>query len=110
MEHTTVGNTKKSKVEQGQKSPQPLEQGAVAHSLMMIETKYSNATALVLALTLLKCMASQMLSPDALYIAMAIAKQQRLHHIDKADWDDTIDKIAIYLHQTSKGNPIAGMF
>jgi hypothetical protein len=110
MESTLVPNTKKLLNNQDQKYPLPLDQDVAVRSLTLIGNEYSKEMAFKLALTLVDCMAREMYSPDALYLAMRRAMSNRPDGILKSDWDAMIAKIAEYLDRNRKSNPVSGLF
>lgn len=110
MEHIPVLSTRKSKMLREQTFPLPLDQDAVVRSLTLIGNEYSKDMALKLALTLIECMAKEMYSPDALYLAMRRAISARPNGIWKGDWDTMILKVLNYLDKARQSNPISGLF
>lgn len=110
MEHIPVQSMKKLAKLRDQTFPLPLDQDAAVRSLTLIGNEYSRETALKLALTLLDCMAKEMYSPDALYLAMRRAMSNRPGGILKGDWDAMITKVAEYLDRNRQSNPVSGLF
>lgn len=110
MEHISVVNTRKSKVNQEQNSILPLEQDVAVRYLIMIGKKYSTETALKVALTVINCMAKEMLSPDAVYMAMYRAKSKKPEEMSESDYLVMLEAIHIAIINSSKKNPISGMF
>lgn len=110
MEHIPVQSMKKSKELRDQTFPLPLDQDAAVRSLTLIGNEYSRETALKLALTLLDCMAREMYSPDAMFLAMRRAMSNRPNNILKSDWDAMVIKVSEYLDRNRRSNPVSGLF
>jgi hypothetical protein len=110
MEHIPALSTKKLKKLRDQNFPLPLGQAAAVRSLTMIGKKYSTETALKVALIVIECMSKEMLSPDAVCMAMYRAKNKKPEEISELDYNAMIGSIQIIIISGSKKNPLSGLF
>jgi hypothetical protein len=93
-----------------QKAVQRLERAVAPHSLTQTGKEYSAEDKLGAALVILDAMSSELLSPDALYLAYSKALRKVPNDMDPAQWKSLVVIIFRAIDAKRRQNPISGMF